>query len=80
MTNLFQIEDTWIAGKLRQALADLFGSRAQYYRYRDGRYPITPDLQEQIAALFRQFGLHCEPQYDELVQQYCGRCEWHRGL
>ena len=55
---------------LRHALYDIFGSQAQYYRYRNGRYAILPEQQERVAQLFRMHGIDCEPDYDTATLEY----------
>lgn len=56
---------------LRKHLYTIFGSSSQYYRYREGRWLISPRQQERVAALFRQFGLKGEPHFDAYVDGYC---------
>ena len=55
---------------LRHALYGIFGSQPQYYRYRNGRYVITPVLQERVAQLFRMHGIDREPEYDAASLEY----------
>ena len=55
---------------LRHALYDIFGSQPQYYRYRNGRFVITPILQERVAQLFRAHGIDHEPEYDAASLEY----------
>ena len=55
---------------LRHALYGIFGSQPQYYRYRNGRYAITPVLQERVAQLFRMHGIDHEPEYDAASLEY----------
>ncbi|MBQ7461007.1 MAG: hypothetical protein IJS63_01955 [Bacteroidaceae bacterium] len=55
---------------LRQELYDVFGSTPQFYRYRDGRYPITPEQQARIAELFQKHGIAEKPLYDRTSKEY----------
>ena len=59
-----------LAMDLRQGLYTIFGSCPHFYRYRAGRYPVTPELQERVAALFRKHGITTEPHYDETALSY----------
>lgn len=54
---------------IRQKVMKLFGSRMQFYRYRRGYGPIQPDMQEQIARIFQQFGYTRPPRFDRIVEQ-----------
>ena len=56
---------------LRSRLYDIFGSRSQFYRYREGRWPISPSQQARVAALFRESGLNGEPEFDAYATGYC---------
>ena len=55
---------------LHKHLYGIFGSTSQYYRYRDGRWPISPRQQERVAALFRKFGFKGEPRFDSYSEGY----------
>ena len=70
MTRLFQKCGRWKAAAMRKALETVFGCRAQFYRYRAGRWPISPRQQQRVAAVFRQFGETEEPCYDRVVEEY----------
>jgi len=56
---------------LRRQLYEIFGSKSQYYRYRDGLWPIPPSKQKRVADLFRQFGLEGEPKFDAYTEGFC---------
>ena len=60
----------WDAMPVRHALEGVFGSRAQYYRYRSGRWPVTPHQQQRVAAVFRRYGITAEPHYDRITEEY----------
>lgn len=70
MTAMFPTEKPWLDAQLRAELQCLFGSRAQYYRYREGRFPISPEQQQRVADIFRTHGIEREPRYDQTVLQY----------
>ena len=55
---------------LRQRLYSIFGSTTQFYRYRNGRWPISPRQQARVAALFRKAGFKKEPHFDEYTEGY----------
>ena len=55
---------------LRQEIYDLFGSRSQFYRFREGQYPVTPEMQARIAELFQRHGITEKPHYDRLAEEY----------
>ena len=49
---------------VRSHVQTIFGPRSHYYRYREGRYPITPEQQAQVAEVFRQYGYTAELTFD----------------
>ena len=55
---------------LREALYALFGSVSHFYRYREGRYPITPQQQRRVEELFRSHGIEKAPVYDQVNSEY----------
>jgi len=55
---------------LREHLYKIFGSRSQFYRYTERRWPITPDQQAQVTELFRRFGVAREPEFDSYSEGY----------
>lgn len=55
---------------LRSRLYRIFGSRSQYYRYNENRWPISPALQARVADLFSEFGLGREPEFDAYATGY----------
>ena len=71
MRGLFANVPEWKAKAIRAELYDLFGSRAQYFRYRNGRYPITPERQAQVAQLFSQHGISTPPRFDAVQAAIC---------
>lgn len=70
MTKMLPTDEPWKDTALRQNLEVIFGCHAQYYRYRAGRFLITPAQQKRVAALFRKFGIAKEPQYDHMEERY----------
>ena len=59
----------WVSA-VRQELYKVFGSVAMYYRYRDGRYSITPEQQACVEAVFRKYGIEEQPEYDSTALDY----------
>ena len=70
MTRLFDGLESWQAQKLRKSVIACFGCRAHYYRYRNGRYPITPEQVSRIQRIFQQFDKNCKPRFDEVTESY----------
>lgn len=70
MTRIFDGVKAYDVPRLRDALEGCFGSRAQYYRYRAGRYEITPQQQERVADIFRTLGYTQPPKYDHTSLRY----------
>ena len=55
---------------IRHSLYSIFGSRSQYYRYRNGELDITPEQQRLVAQLFRDCGISEAPRYDQTRTTY----------
>ena len=70
MTRIFDGVKSWDVPRLRNALEACFGSRAQYYRYRSGRYDITPAQQARVAEIFRKNGYAQPPVFDQTSVRY----------
>jgi len=70
MKNLLTGFTPELAMQLRHELYDIFGSCPQFYRYRAGRFPVTPEQQKQVAALFLRHGITTEPHYDQTTIEY----------
>lgn len=49
---------------------DAHYGHTMYYRYRNGKLPITPDMQRHIAEVCRRHGWTAEPVYDETTEEY----------
>ena len=49
---------------VRKSLIELFGNRRRYYRFREGRWPIGPEMQEAIAQVMRSHGYTSAPHFD----------------
>lgn len=70
MTKLFSGLKPLAASDLRQQVEVVFGSRTQYYRYREGRYPISPKQQALIADIFARNGLSADLKFDRIEEKY----------
>jgi hypothetical protein len=70
MTKLFSGLKPWVASDLRHQVEVVFGSLAQYYRYRGGRYPISPKQQALIADIFARNGLPTTLNFDRIEEKY----------
>ena len=55
---------------LREGLYAIFGSTSRYYLFREGKYPITPQQQQSIQALFRRHGINSAPHYDSIIEEF----------
>lgn len=56
---------------LRLRLTEYFGSNGTYYRYRRGERLLTPQQQQQVLGLFRQYGgIGQEQPFDSYVDSY----------
>ena len=64
MRNLYADVNTWDVQRLRRFVQPVFGQQSHYYRYREGRYPITPAQQARVAELFRLNGYTSSPHFD----------------
>ena len=56
--------------EVRKGLYAIFGSMPHYYRYRNGRYPITPQQQQSVAALFSRLGFKEPPRFDTTDEDF----------
>lgn len=59
-----------LASTIREELFGIFGSRTQYYRYRDGEYDITPEQQHRVLNVLRKYGYQGEEPFDHYTIQY----------
>ncbi len=64
MTRLFSRVPWYMVQALREEIIPIFGCRRQFYRYRLGRWPISPEQQQRVAQVFRRFGFEEEPEFD----------------
>jgi hypothetical protein len=64
MTKLFANVPWYMVKVLREEMFPIFGSRRQFYRYRLGRWVISPEQQRQVAQVFRNYGFEDEPEFD----------------
>lgn len=55
---------------IRQGMYGIFGSQTHYYRYRKGKYDITPEQQSRVSRLFRKYGFTGEIEYDQTRMDY----------
>ena len=69
MKGLFGGMPAWEAKKVREAVMPIFGRKSHFYRYREGRYPISPEMQAKVAEVFRRNGYDAAPKYDRMEQQ-----------
>lgn len=70
MTNLFNGLPREVAIGMRNKVMNLFGSRAHYYRYRAGKYPIAPDIQEKINQIFRKYNIKHPAKFDRTLLSF----------
>lgn len=70
MDALFRDVNPWQAAQIRKRLFDLFGCKATYYRYNTERRDITPEMQERIIAVFREFGCNGELKFNNVTEKY----------
>ena len=70
MTNLYKDLKRWEAEELRSRVKRCFSSRMQYYRHRKGIYPITPEMQANIARIFSDFKPGLQPHFDDLTETF----------
>ena len=57
------------ARKIRSALILDYGS-SNYYRYRNGEQPITPEVESHIRTVCQQFGWTADLVFDEETEEY----------
>lgn len=64
--------------RVRASLIGLFGDRRRYYRFREGRWVISPAMQEAIAQHLRSHGYTAPPHFDRVVQSiyFPGRTDY----
>ena len=70
MTRLFDDMEPWQAVIMRREVETIFGSRRHYYRYREGRYEISPSQQQRVAAIFLKHGYTQPPHFDHEEVSY----------
>ncbi|MBQ9294822.1 MAG: hypothetical protein IJ219_07855 [Bacteroidaceae bacterium] len=70
MSHLLDGLPSGLASTLRHRLYDIFGSKPQFYRFREGRYAISPEQQARVAALFTEYGITAKPQYDSTTEEF----------
>lgn len=56
--------------RLHEGLYAIFGCKSRYYLYREGKYPITPQQQQSIEALFRHYDINRTPHYDSITEEF----------
>ena len=70
MTHITKGYNPWEARDINAQLYECFGSRAQFYRYRQGQRPIPPEKQQQVADIFRRLGHDKAPVFDHLEEEF----------
>ena len=55
--------------RIRADLYKLFGNKRRYYRFAQGDYRITPEMQAQVAELLNRHGLEGEPKFDQTFSE-----------
>ena len=70
MTHLFDGLSRWEAEELRKRVKACFGSHMQYYRYRNGVYPIPPEMQARIVRIFNDFKAGLLPRFDSTTEAF----------
>ena len=58
-----------VAVNIKRKLEGYYG-HTMYYKYRNAKLPITPDMQRHIAAVCQKYGWTAEPVYDETTEEY----------
>ena len=59
------------ARRMRPLIKALFRSRSTYYRYYNGRFPISPRQQQAIRRIFQCFGYNPEHvRFDRIEEDY----------
>lgn len=67
-THLYDNMPKKIGTAIRKELDDTFGHNA-YYKYRNGKLPITPDILERIVEVCRSHGWMEPPVFDLEVEE-----------
>jgi len=64
--------------RVRADLIKLFGDRRRFYRFREGRWVISPTMQEAIVAILRKHGYTRPPKFDLTKQSvyFPGRTDY----
>ena len=70
MSHLFTGIPSWQATAIRHDVIALFGSRSTFYRFYRGEFLITPQRQQEIAAIFANHGITTPRRYDRVVEDY----------
>ena len=70
MKNLFNGLSRWEAEELRRRVKACFHSHMQFYRYRSGLYPLTPDMQDHITHIFNTFKAGLLPRFDTTTEAF----------
>lgn len=68
-THLFDDMPKRIGTAIRLELGEAYG-HTTYYKYRNGKLPITPKMQEHIAQVCHKHGWTAEPVFDETTIEY----------
>ena len=58
------------SSEVRHGLFNIFGSRSHYYRYRNGEYDNTPEMQERVLRLLKRHGYKGQEPFDTYTTQF----------
>ncbi len=67
MKQLLAKVSPWHFGPMKRELEQYFGSHSTYYRYWNGRFPISPAQQAWIGDLLLRYGYTTPPTFDRTV-------------
>ena len=66
MSHITDGMNPWLSRDIHADLFELFGSRATFYRYMGGSKPLTPAVQERVAAILHRHGVSEPPRFDRM--------------
>ena len=69
MLNFYEEMPRRVAVGVKKQLEATYG-HTTYYAYRNGKLPITPEMQEQIAQVCREHGWNEPPVYDAETEEF----------
>ena len=68
--NIFEDVKARDIAQMRSEMSAFLGSRATYYRYRNGEQPLNPRQQQWIVQLFRRYGYTHDLVFDDYKDMY----------